>query len=104
MAAPPDAREPGAGLKTASLSVSSGGGAQAAQRGNFGWLAEVFAGQSVAQAILLLCAVAAIGLAIGSIKNRGAGLGIAGVLFAGLVFGHFGVVINPKAARPRWSG
>ncbi len=32
----------------------------------------------------------------GSLRIRGIGLGVAGVLFAGLVFGHFGLSIDPK--------
>src|SRR4051794_37482852 len=50
--------------------------------------------QPIAHAILLLSCVAVIGLAVGSLKYRGIGLGTAGVLFAGIVFGHFGNAIN----------
>src|SRR4029434_2767976 len=46
--------------------------------------------QPVAHAIFLLSAVAVAGLALGSIKYRGAALGTAGVIFAGIVIGHFG--------------
>ena len=38
--------------------------------------------------------VSAAGLAIGNIKLFGINLGIAGVLFAGIIFGHFGLDIN----------
>jgi putative transport protein len=46
--------------------------------------------QPIAHAILVLSGVAVIGLAVGSVKFRGISLGSAGVLFAGIVFGHFG--------------
>jgi putative transport protein len=49
---------------------------------------------SVAHAVIVLAAVAAVGLGIGSLKVRGIGLGIAGVLFAGLAFGHFKFEVN----------
>ncbi len=44
--------------------------------------------------ILILMSVAMLGLAIGRIKIRGVSIGIAGVLFTGLFFGHFGWNIN----------
>jgi putative transport protein len=45
----------------------------------------------VAQALLVLSAVAALGLAFGQIKVAGIKLGVGGALFAGLAFGHFGI-------------
>ena len=45
--------------------------------------------------LLLLFVVAAIGYPLGRIKLWGTSLGVAGVLFAGLVFGHLGVKIDP---------
>jgi putative transport protein len=51
---------------------------------------ESFAIPPVAHAILVLSVVAAVGLAVGSVKFRGISLGSAGVLFAGILFGHFG--------------
>lgn len=50
--------------------------------------------QPVAWAVLVLCAVAILGLAIAGIKVRGVGIGIAGVLFAGIFVGHMGFGIN----------
>ena len=44
----------------------------------------------------MLSLVAAIGLALGSFKVRGLGLGIAGVLFAGIAFGHFGIHVDDR--------
>lgn len=50
--------------------------------------------QPVAWAVLVLSAVAILGLAIAGIKVRGVGIGIAGVLFAGIFLGHMGFDIN----------
>jgi putative transport protein len=60
------------------------------------WLVDLFRSDahSVAQAIVVLALVAAVGLGIGSLTVRGLGLGIAGVLFAGIGFGHFGFTID----------
>ncbi len=44
----------------------------------------------------MLALVAALGLGLGSIKIRGIGLGAAGVLFAGILFGHFGLEPTPE--------
>jgi putative transport protein len=60
-----------------------------------GWLTQFQSSHSVASALLLLAAVATLGLAIGSVRLRGVGLGVSGVLFAGLLFGHFGFTIEP---------
>ncbi len=49
----------------------------------------------VAYGMLVLCAVAALGLTLGSLKIRGLGLGVAGTLFVGIFFGHFGFNIEP---------
>ncbi len=58
------------------------------------WLAPLLTNH-VAYGMLVLCAVAALGLALGSVKIRGLGLGIAGTLFVGIIFGHFGLNIEP---------
>jgi putative transport protein len=51
-------------------------------------------GQSVAGTVMIIALVGATGLALGSIRVKGVGLGIAGVLFTGLFFGHLGVAID----------
>ncbi len=51
--------------------------------------------QPVAFAVLVLSLIAVAGLAVGSLRIRGIGLGTAGVLFAGIAFGHFGFEIDP---------
>ncbi|MBX7258559.1 MAG: putative transporter [Candidatus Hydrogenedentes bacterium] len=58
------------------------------------WLADLFKGESVASSVIILSLVAAGGLALGSIRLKGIALGVAGVLFSGLVFGHFHIGIN----------
>ncbi len=63
------------------------------------WIVELLkpsspATQSVASSVLVLMLVAFVGLSLGSFKIRGLGLGIAGVLFAGLAFGHFHITAN----------
>lgn len=62
----------------------------------FQWLVDLFRNDSIAHAVLILALVAALGLAIGTIKVYRIGLGVAGVLFAGLLFGHMGYKINPE--------
>lgn len=57
-------------------------------------LTSLFTQDSVARTVVLLAAAGAAGTAIGKIKVRGVGLGVAGVLFAGLVLGHFKLAPN----------
>ncbi|NNE01329.1 MAG: putative transporter, partial [Pirellulaceae bacterium] len=54
---------------------------------------------SIAFAILVTMLVAVSGLLLGSVRVRGIGLGPAGVLFAGILFGHFGASIDPEIAE-----
>jgi putative transport protein len=60
------------------------------------WLNHLGATQPVAHALLILCLVAVTGLALGGVRWRGVKLGTAGVLFAGIVFGHFGQEIEHR--------
>lgn len=48
----------------------------------------------VAWAVLVLSGVGALGLAIATIKFRGIGIGVTGVLFAGILAGHLGIHID----------
>lgn len=52
------------------------------------WLINLFSNESVARTVVLLAAAGSAGTAFGKLKVRGVGLGVAGVLFAGLVLGH----------------
>ncbi len=54
------------------------------------WLENYATANPVAYSILLISLVAVVGLGFASIKIRGIGIGVTGVLFAGLIFGHFG--------------
>ncbi|MBV8214632.1 MAG: putative transporter [Verrucomicrobia bacterium] len=53
------------------------------------WLFEIYRTHSVAHAICILALVCVAGMAFGSLKIRGVGLGTAGVLFAGILTGAF---------------
>ncbi len=54
------------------------------------WLFQLNAELPIAHAIGVFVMVCMAGMALGSVKIRGAGLGSAGVLFAGILVGHFG--------------
>lgn len=58
------------------------------------WLEQVREHSVVAHSILVLMLVAVSGLALGKLKLRGVSLGVAGVLFAGIAFGHHKVTID----------
>jgi putative transport protein len=53
------------------------------------WLLQIHATYPVAHAIGILALVCSAGIALGSVKVRGIGLGTAGVLFAGILTGYF---------------
>jgi putative transport protein len=48
-----------------------------------------------AEPILVISLTAILGLLIGSIRIRGIKLGVAGMLFSGLLLGHFGLTLDP---------
>jgi putative transport protein len=60
------------------------------------WLEQFAATQPVPHGLLVLSVVVAVGLAIGACQIRGIGLGVAGTLFAGIFFGHFGWNVQPE--------
>jgi len=60
------------------------------------WLTQITGGNQVAQTVLILSIISVTGLAIASLKYKGIGVGITGVLFAGLFFGHIGWHIEPE--------
>ncbi len=53
----------------------------------------------VAQTVLIICLVASLGLAVGRVRIRGMEIGIGGVLFAGILFGHFGASLEAGASE-----
>jgi putative transport protein len=57
---------------------------------------ELFTGADTATAILYICITAFVGVLIGKIHFKKIKLGIAGVLFSGLLFGHLGAKANPE--------
>jgi len=60
------------------------------------WITKMSELNPVAWAVLVLTLTGALGLLIASVKVRGVGLGIAGVLFAGIILGHFGFHIEKE--------
>lgn len=58
------------------------------------WFITLVQEDSVPHAILAIAAVIAAGLALGHLRIFGVSLGVAGVLFAGLLCAHFGIVVN----------
>jgi putative transport protein len=58
------------------------------------WLFQMHTAQPVAHAIGILALVCVAGMAVGSLKVRGVGLGTAGVLFAGILTGYFGKPVD----------
>jgi putative transport protein len=58
------------------------------------WFFELHRTQPVAHAIGVLSFVCVLGMALGSLKFRGIGLGTAGVLFAGIGLGNFGEPVD----------
>lgn len=58
------------------------------------WLFKLHETQPIAHAIGALAFVCVLGMSLGSVKFRGIGLGTAGVLFAGIVVGHFGQPVD----------
>jgi putative transport protein len=58
------------------------------------WLFQMHTAQPVAHAIGVLALVCVAGMAVGSIRVRGVGLGTAGVLFAGILVGYFGKAVD----------
>jgi putative transport protein len=60
------------------------------------WIITLFTHESVAHAVIGLSIVIALGLGIGAIRIFGIKLGVAGVLFAGIAAGHFGMALNSE--------
>lgn len=59
-----------------------------------------FTGENeVALAVLVLSIISVVGLSLSALKVRGIGLGITGVLFSGLFFGHLGWHLNDEVLQ-----
>jgi len=59
------------------------------------WLGDLLRSGSSTGSVFILGLVAVAGLALGSLRRRGLGLGIAGVLFSGIVAGHYRLKVMP---------
>ena len=59
------------------------------------WLVGFFANDPVGHALFVLCLITVAGVVLGSLRVFSIRLGVAGILFVGLVFGHFGASIDP---------
>lgn len=60
------------------------------------WLYNLFFGQSIAHAILIIALVITLGITLGKLKFHGISLGITWILFVGIVLSHFGMSINDE--------
>ena len=58
------------------------------------WVFELHKTQPIAHAICVLAFVCVVGMALGSLKFRGIGLGTAGVLFAGILSSERGSILE----------
>lgn len=58
------------------------------------WLFDLHRTDPIAHGIGVLAFVCVLGMALGSVKVRGIGLGTSGVLFAGILVGHFGEAVD----------
>jgi len=63
------------------------------------WLTDLFFNDTIAHTILVYSIVIAAGVLLGKIKIHGVSLGIAFVLFMGIVAGHFGFRVNHEASE-----
>lgn len=60
------------------------------------WLYNLFIETNVPQSLLLLSLTISVGILLSKIRVKGISLGIAWILFAGILFSHFGMTINPQ--------
>ncbi|MBR2859532.1 MAG: putative transporter [Alistipes sp.] len=60
------------------------------------WLVNLFTGDGIATAVIVLALTIAIGLFLNRIKFGSVSLGVTWVLFVGIVLSHFGLTINPE--------
>ena len=60
------------------------------------WLIDLFKGDGIATAVIVLALTIAIGLLLNRIKFGSVSLGVTWVLFVGIVLSHFGLTINPE--------
>lgn len=63
------------------------------------WFIKLFTENSVAQSVVVYALVIALGIWLGRLKIFGITLGVTWVLFIGLLFSYFGIVINPETGH-----
>lgn len=63
------------------------------------WFVNLFMGTGVAHSVMLVALVIAVGLAFSRIKIAGISLGVTWILFAGIVAGHFGMILDPVTSH-----
>ena len=59
------------------------------------WFLGLFRQDAVGHALFVLCLITVLGMVFGRIRILSFRIGVAGILFIGLIFGHFGVSIDP---------
>ncbi len=59
------------------------------------FLVDLFTGNGLATSLIYICLTGFVGSLLGKLKICGVKLGIAGVLFTGIVLAHFGARVNP---------
>lgn len=59
------------------------------------FLVDLFSGSGIASSLLFICLTCFAGSILGKLKICGVKLGIAGVLFTGIILAHFGATVNP---------
>lgn len=63
------------------------------------WIIKLFMGTGVAHSVMLIGLVIAAGLALNRIKIAGISLGVTWILFAGILAGHLGMVLDPVTSH-----
>lgn len=58
-------------------------------------LTKLFWTHGAVQAVLVLSAAIALGILLGRIRIGGVSFGIGGILFSGIILGHFGLSLDP---------
>lgn len=61
------------------------------------WVNSLMFGTSIGHSILLIAVVIFVGIFLGKIKIAGISLGITWILFVGIIFSHFGLLMDPQA-------
>ena len=60
------------------------------------WLQETLFAPTAIQAVIVICLICALGLALGKFRYRGISLGVTYVFFMGILAGALGLDIDPQ--------